>query len=236
MWPSILTINDLIDQKDLSEIRIGLDEARYLDGGVTAKGTNLAVKNNLELAPEVKYVETVKRLEKAIRENAELNYNIFPKRITRAIVSRYDQGMAYGEHIDSPVMGFMEQTRAMAPFGQNYVRSDFSMTIFLAEPDSYDGGELCFDSPWGVQTYKLPPGSAVTYPTGIPHSVSPVTRGTRLAAVLWLQSMIRDHEMRRLVADMSTLAQQLSLAGSCDDEADMARNLAATALRIVADV
>lgn len=234
MWPCIIAIEDLLDQADLATINLGLGHARFIDGEVSAAGANLTVKKNLELAPESKYVEVVKLVEKAIRRNTELNRTVFPRSITRAIISRYDEGMAYGEHIDSAIMGFMEQSKAVGLFGQNYVRADFSMTIFLADPKSYDGGELCFDSPWGMQSYKLPQGSAVAYPTGIPHSVSPVTRGTRLAAVLWLQSMIRDHEMRRLVSDIDVLAQRLTASGA--PEADMARDLAATALRVAADV
>lgn len=236
MWPSIITVHDLIDPSELDTISDTISEASFVDGSVSAGGVNLAVKTNREMAPEQTYVAVVKVIEQAIRQNVVLNYAVFPRTITRAIISRYDVGMSYGEHIDSPVMGFMTQGRAVGPFGQNYVRSDFSMTVFLADVDSYDGGELAFESPWGVQTYKLPPGSAVVYPTGIPHSVTPVTRGTRLAAVLWIQSMIRDHEQRRLVADLNRFARHLTSVDPDSQEAATARDLASTALRLSADV
>lgn len=236
MWPSILTIDGFVPRQDLETIVQAIENARFVDGSVSAGGVNLDVKKNQEMAPEERYVDIVKILERTVRQSSELNYTVFPRSITRAIVSRYEVGMEYGEHIDSPVMGFMTQARAVGPFGQNYVRSDFSMTVFLSEPDSYDGGELCFESPWGMQKYKLPPGAAVTYPTGIPHSVTPVTRGTRLAAVLWIQSMIRDHEQRRLVSEMNRLARRLTSMNGNSDEAHLARDLAATALRVSADV
>jgi PKHD-type hydroxylase len=236
MWPSIITISDFISSDDLATIQAEIAEATFVGGEVSAGGAALAAKSNREMAPEAQYVEIVKIVERAVRQSYELNYSVFPRHITRAIISRYDVGMTYGEHIDAAVMGFMDQSRAMGPFGQNYVRSDYSMTVFLADPDSYDGGELCFDSPWGPLKYKLPAGSAVAYPTGIVHSVLPVSRGVRLAAVLWMQSMIHDHESRRLVADLNSLANRLGSMRGLDDEADVARNIAATALRIVADI
>jgi PKHD-type hydroxylase len=151
-------------------------------------------------------------------------------------VSTHEKGMSYGVHIDSPIMGFMVQSQAHGPFSQNYVRSDFSMTIFLSEPDLYDGGELSFDSPWGTHQYKLDAGSAVVYPTGLPHQVLPVSFGARFAAVLWLHSMIRDHEQRRLVSDINRLARQLVEADPESPEALLAMDIAATALRISADL
>lgn len=236
MWPSIITISDFISPDDLAAIQSEIADATFVGGDVSAGGAALATKHNQEMAPQAHYVEIVKIVERAVRESYELNFTVFPRHVTRAIISRYGIGMTYGEHIDSAVMGFMDQSRAMGPFGQNYVRSDFSMTVFLADPDSYDGGELCFDSPWGPQKYKLPAGSAVAYPTGIMHSVLPVSRGVRLAAVVWMQSMIHDHESRRLVADLNSLASRLGSMRGLDDEAEVARNIAATALRIVADI
>jgi PKHD-type hydroxylase len=236
MWPSILTIEDFLTPADLDAVVDRVESATFIDGAVSAGSGNLEVKRNLEMAPDQSYVEVVKVIERSIRDSLELNYSVFPRAITRAIVSRYDEGMCYGTHIDSPIMGFLVQGQAYGPFGQNYVRSDFSMTVFLAEPDSYDGGDLCFDSPWGTQTYKLAAGSAVVYPTGLPHQVTPVTKGSRLAAVLWLQSMIRDHEQRRLVSEMNLLANRLRSLDPDSPETQLARDLAATALRINADI
>jgi PKHD-type hydroxylase len=236
MWPSIITIDNFLSKADLETVLEHVDAGRFGDGAVSAGGGNLLVKNNLEMAPEQQYIEVVKIVERSVRQSIELNYTVFPRTLTRAIVSRYTEGMSYGEHIDSPVIGFMVQNQAYGPFGQNYVRSDFSMTVFLSEPDSYDGGELSFDSPWGAQRYKLAPGCAVLYPTGIPHEVTAVTRGTRLAAVLWMQSMIRDHEIRRLVSDINRLARQLQVVDPDSPESEFARDIASTALRVTAEI
>jgi PKHD-type hydroxylase len=236
MWPTIVTIDNFLDKSELDIVRERIGAARFQDGAVSAGEANRMVKSNLEMAPEQQYVEVVRIVERAIKESVELNYTVFPRSITRAIVSRYEEGMAYGTHIDSAIMGFMAQAQGHGPFGQNYVRSDFSMTVFLAEPDSYEGGELSFDSPWGNRRYKLAAGSAIAYPTGIPHQVTPVTRGVRLAAVLWMQSMIRDHDQRRLVSDMNRLADRLLGKDPESADAQLAKDIATTALRISADV
>ena len=236
MWPSIITIENFLGKDDLETIQESIDAAAFIDGGVSAGGGNLEVKNNREMAADQPYVEIVKLVERAIRTNPILNYTVFPRAITRAIINRYDEGMSYGLHIDSPVIGFMAQEQAFGPYGQNYLRSDFSMTVFLTDPGSYDGGELTFASPWGSQVYKLPVGAAVVYPTGLPHEVTTVTRGSRLAAILWLQSMIRDHEQRKLVSELNQLAQSLIEQDSTSPLARQARDLAANALRLAAAV
>ncbi|GIJ22901.1 Fe2+-dependent dioxygenase [Micromonospora lutea] len=236
MWPSIITIEKFLDDDDLDTIQESIDAAAFVDGAISAGGGNLDVKNNREMAAEQPYVEIVKLVERAIRRSPELNFSVFPRAITRAIVNRYDEGMSYGMHIDSPVIGFMAQQQAYGSFGQNYLRSDFSMTVFLTDPASYDGGELTFASPWGSQVYKLPIGSAVIYPTGMPHEVTTVTRGSRLAAILWMQSMIRDHEQRRQVSELNVLAQELLALDRTSPLALKARDLAANALRLAADV
>lgn len=236
MWPTILVIDNFLSPTDLKTVTGKVESARFVDGRISAGGGSSEVKNNQEMASEQQYIDIVKIVDRAVRANLDLNHSVFPRSITRAIVSRYDNGMAYGTHIDSPIMGFMVQNEAYGPFGQNYVRSDFSMTVFLSEPDSYDGGELSFDSPWGEHVYKLPAGSAVAYPTGLPHQVTPVTRGERLATVLWLQSMIRDHEQRTLVAQLNQLANRVEATDPGTVNAQLARELAATALRINADI
>jgi len=236
MWPTIRVIDDFLDPTDLKTVTEKVEAARFIDGRISAGGGSAEVKHNQEMASEQHYVEVVKIVDRAVRANLDLNHSVFPRSITRAIISRYSDGMAYGTHIDSPIMGFMVQNEAYGPFGQNYVRSDFSMTVFLSEPDAYEGGELSFGSPWGEHTYKLPAGSAVAYPTGLPHQVTPVTSGERLAAVLWLQSMIRDHEQRRLAAQLEVLATRVETSEPGSANARLARELAATALRINADI
>jgi PKHD-type hydroxylase len=104
----------------------------------------------------------------------------------------------------------MDRNRGLSPLGSNYVRSDLSMTLFLNSPESYDGGELCFEGPdeQSMRT-KLPAGSSVVYPTGARHSVAEVTRGVRFAAILWIQTLFPIEAHRRAVCDASRLMTML---------------------------
>lgn len=236
MWPSIIIIDNFLDGDQLSHARDLAESANFRGGGVTAGGGNLQVKNNEEMEPDPSYVELVKMIEQTVKQNQLISYSMFPRTISRPIINRYEEGMYYGEHIDSPVLGFSAQGAAAGPYGQNFVRSDFSMTVFLSDPDSYDGGELKFTSPLGEHLYKLPAGSAVAYPTGLPHRVMPVSNGARVAAILWLQSMVRDHESRRMISDLYALADRVATALPDSEEARLAGDCASNALRINADL
>ena len=92
--------------------------------------------------------------------------------------------------------------------GAGRLRTDLSVTVFLSDLDSYDGGELCIESDLDVRRVRLPAGDAVIYPSGLVHWVEPVTRGVRIAAIAWIQSVIRDHAMRQVVADISRVMHQ----------------------------
>ena len=107
--------------------------------------------------------------------------------------SRYDPGMEYGDHIDNAIMG--------------EIRTDLSVTLFLSRPDTYDGGELVIQLPLGNQEIKLDAGEAIVYPSNSVHHVAPVTRGARLAAVTWVQSRVRDQEVRSILYDLHKSAQ-----------------------------
>lgn len=236
MWPSIITIDDFLDAEQLRRAQDLVAQADFVDGAVTAAGGNLSVKRNQEMNPGQGYVEVVKMVEQAVKSNDTIRYQVFPRTMTRPIISRYDDGMHYGEHIDSPVMGLSSQGSAMGPLGQNLVRSDFSMTVFLSDPANYQGGELTFGTPHGDHTYKLAAGSAVCYPTGLPHQVTPVSNGVRTAVVLWMQSIVHDHESRTMIADLYHLADLLETASPGSREAKLARECASNALRINASV
>src|SRR3989442_13640058 len=138
----ISILNDVLDGERLSEIRRLVESAQFVDGRLSAApGVR---KTNLELANQTeRHTEVLEIVECAVRQHAELNMTAFPRYMTRPIISRYDVGMRYDEHVDAPVMGFMApSSRWLSPVGANYVRSDLSMTLFLSPPDSYDGGEL----------------------------------------------------------------------------------------------
>jgi PKHD-type hydroxylase len=133
-----------------------------------------------------------------------------PRRLASMLVSRYRPGMAYGMHVDAPLMN--------AP---NHVRSDVSFTLFLSEPDTYAGGELAFDIGAGETTFKLPARSVVCYPTGQLHRVRPVESGERLAVVGWVQSLVREPAIRELLHDLSEARELLVGKEGCERALDL---------------
>lgn len=211
MFISIL--RNILEGEKLVKVRSLITSAEFVDGKISG-GTDRD-KNNLELSPETeRYVEVLNIVEHAVRESAEFNLTAFPRAMTRPIISRYEKGMYYHEHVDMPVMGFMSSNgkssaRGLSPVGSNYVRSDLSMTLFLTPPDSYEGGELCFEGPNNPTRSKLPAGSAILYPTGARHSVAEVTKGVRLAAIFWIQTLFPVEAHRRAVWDANKLTTML---------------------------
>jgi PKHD-type hydroxylase len=119
-----------------------------------------------------------------------------PKLIRPPVLSRYRPGMAYGTHIDTPIM------RRPVP-----MRLDLSTTIFLSDPTTYAGGELCIETPYGEKRVKLPAGDAILYPTTMLHRVEEITEGERLAAVTWIQSMVQDQSKRSILYDLAVVTQ-----------------------------
>jgi PKHD-type hydroxylase len=151
---------------------------------------------NRQLAQES---EQAKRLQAmvlaAVRRDPVLFSASLPRRIFNPLFNRYDPGAPrYGPHVDGAVL----HSAAM----QEWVRTDISCTLFLAEPGEYDGGELVVQDMYGTQRVKLPAGDAVIYPGTSVHEVTPVTRGARLASFFWIESMVRSDEQRRLLFDL----------------------------------
>jgi len=202
----ISEIKDVLDAETISKVFNIIREAKFVDGRISG-GTEQS-KYNQELYPESEtYVDVLRVIELAVRENYEFNLTAFPRYMTRPIISRYEVGMFYKGHVDKPVMNFMDNKFGLMPLGNNYVRSDLSMTLFLSDPASYDGGELSFEAPFSSVKVKLNAGSAVVYPTGRRHQVLPVTRGIRYAAIFWIQTLFPVEAHRQAVFN----AHQLSL-------------------------
>jgi PKHD-type hydroxylase len=131
-----------------------------------------------------------------------------PERIYPPKFNRYQDGGAYGAHVDSAVM--------QVPGTQISVRSDLSATLFLAEPDEYDGGELEIESAFGIQAVKLEAGDMVLYPSSSLHRVTPVTRGARIASFFWIQSLVSDEAARTLLFDLDQAIQGLTVSAGRD--------------------
>jgi PKHD-type hydroxylase len=235
----ISRIDGILDHEKLTRIKQIIDKATFVDGLIS--GSAAGHKKNLELSPATEdYVEVLNIVERAVRENREFLLTAFPRYMTRPIISRYDVGMFYKEHIDFPVMGFVSPTqagsRSLSPLGHNYVRSDLSMTLFLNDPGSYDGGELTFSGPTGPIQIKLEAGSAIVYPTGSRHSVSTVTRGLRFAAIFWIQSMFKVEAHRQAIYNANRLVMMLGKTSPNSEAQALAQDNFYDLCRILADV
>ena len=202
----LLHIPEVLTRDELARIRQSLDAADWTDGRETVGAQGAEVKQNQQLsdASPLK-AELGKLVLVALQRNplffaATLSLKILPPRF-----NRYTGGGEYGFHVDGAVMrlGNGEQ-----------LRSDVSCTLFLNEPDEYDGGELIVNDTYGEHEVKLPAGDLIVYPSSSLHRVRPVTRGARLASFFWAQSLVRDDSQRQLLFELDASIQALSQANS----------------------
>ena len=189
----LLEFSGILQQAQLEKIREVLQRVNYVDGRKTAGMAAERIKNNEEIAPEPEVQQLINRIiMSAVAHNPKFRSFALPNKMADFIVARYQPGMTYGDHVDDPIMGA----------GGPRFRTDVSMTIFLSEPDSYDGGELTVRTPFGDKQVKLKAGDAVVYPSASVHQVAPVTRGERLVALTWMQSFVRDAARRELLFEL----------------------------------
>jgi PKHD-type hydroxylase len=193
-----IQVQGLLKPAELATIDELLAQSTFTDGRLTATGSAQQVKNNLQLPKDG---STTQQLENiilnAVSQSPLIQAAVMPKFVLPPLFSRYEAGMQYGWHVDSPLAGQMPT-----------IRSDVSMTVFLADPGSYQGGELIIQTEAGNMGYKLNKGDAIIYPTTKLHMVNPVTAGTRQVAVTWMQCAVRDVSKRELLLQLNT-AQQL---------------------------
>jgi PKHD-type hydroxylase len=197
----MITIRNLLTPEEVETIRTRLAGEAFVHGGETAHGRAKKVKNNLQL-PDGGQAE--RELEKliisAFDRNPTVRATALPLRAAPARFSKYEAGMEYGWHVDSPVM---------AGGGSQPVRTDLACTVFLSDPKSYGGGELTIQTPLGTASTKLPAGDAILYPATTVHRVEPVTHGVRQVALLWVQSMIASAEQRQLLSELAQATAKL---------------------------
>jgi PKHD-type hydroxylase len=196
----LLTIPGLLNSAQIAKIHQTLEGAEFADGRLTAGFAAARVKNNQELKPEPERRERLIRILMAsLGHNETFRFAALPHRVADPIFARYTPGMTYGDHVDDPIMGTQ---------GPRF-RTDVSMTVFLNDPESYDGGELAMRTPFGDRQVKLPAGDAVLYPSSSLHRVTPVTRGERLVALTWVQSYVRDPARRELLYELNLAREHL---------------------------
>jgi PKHD-type hydroxylase len=199
----LLPIPDVLTPEQVVCARRVLDQSQWVDGRVTAGHQSARAKDNAQLpesSPEARQLGEM--VLAALGGNALFISAALPLRVFPPLFNRYSGGQSFGTHVDNAIR--------QVPGSGHRIRTDLSATLFLANPDEYDGGELVVEDTYGMQTVKLPAGHMILYPATSLHHVRPVTRGARIASFFWIQSMIRDDGQRTLLFDMDTAIQRLN--------------------------
>lgn len=198
-------VAQVLNTSELASLRALLDSAAWADGRITAGTQSAKAKQNRQLpesAPQMREARAI--VGTALSRHAIFFSAALPRTIYPQLFNRYGSGEHFGAHIDNAVR--------LMPDGSRYVRTDLSATLFLAEPETYDGGDLIIQDTYGEHSVKLAAGDMVLYPSSSLHRVTPVTRGERQACFFWIQSMVRDDAKRELLFNMDsaigTLRQQ----------------------------
>jgi PKHD-type hydroxylase len=201
----LLHIPEILDKEQVGQMRQALAQATWTDGRQTVGPQGAQVKRNLQLPDDSSLRhELGQTVLAALARHPLYHAAVLPLRTLAPRFNRYEGGGQYGFHVDGAVMATGN--------GGMHIRSDVSCTLFLSEPDEYDGGELIVSDTYGEHEVKLPAGDAIVYPSSSLHRVTPVTRGARLASFFWVQSMVRDDGARRLLLDMDQAIQSLTAA------------------------
>lgn len=196
-----LHLQQLLSPEVIGSINTHLSKVSFADGRSTASGAAKKVKNNLQLPRDHELSVRINQLlEAALQNNAMFREAGLPKAVLPFMISMYEQGMQYGMHVDSPLM-YAHPVQ---------LRADMSMTIFLNDPSEYEGGELEIEDDGQPRLYKLNAGDAIIYSTTKLHRVREITKGKRVVAVTWIQSLVRDAAQRELLFRLKTLQEILN--------------------------
>lgn len=201
----LVHVPEVLDVDQLAQVRARLVDADWKDGKRTAGFQSAQVKNNSQLAEDDPVaIEQGLLILDALSRNTTFFAAALPRTIYPPLFNRYSGGEEFGMHIDNAIRYDRRQQPALA------VRTDLSATLFLAEPDEYDGGELVIEDTYGVHSVKLAAGDLILYPGSSLHKVTPVTHGARTAAFFWLQSMVRSDAQRRQLFELDVAIQSLT--------------------------
>lgn len=198
----LLAIPDVLTPAQVAEAKTQLDATAWVDGKTTGGHQAIHVKNNQQLSVENPVARQVgATILNALSQNPLFLSAALPLHILPPMFNRYEGGQTFGTHVDGSI-------RTIPGTGKR-LRTDLSCTLFFANPEDYDGGELIVEDTYGTKSVKLPAGHMILYPSTSLHRVTPVTRGARVCAFFWLQSMIRDDGQRSLLFDMDVAIQRL---------------------------
>lgn len=218
----LLCIGSILNDLETAAIVREVASLTWVDGVATAGWHAREMKRNEQVdAGDPCLAALKRRLGDAIRKHELFALAVRPARMGPLVISRYGPGMSYGRHVDDAIMAGS--------------RSDVSFTLFLSDPGDYDGGELVIESTAGEQPWKLPAGSLVLYPSTTLHRVEPVTRGMRLVAVGWAQSLVRDPAKRELLFELDTARRAIFALEGKSDSFDLVSKACSNLLRMWAE-
>jgi PKHD-type hydroxylase len=206
----LVHVEGVLSPAQVANARARLAQAAWIDGRATAGEQSARVKNNLQVpedAPEAR--ELGDAILTALGQHPTFVSAALPLRVFPPLFNRYDEGMAFDTHVDN----------AIRFAGPVRFRTDFSCTLFLTDPDDYEGGELIVEDAYGEHAVKLPAGDMILYPATSLHRVAPIARGSRWCSFFWGQSMVRSDEKRTLLHDLDNAIRRLSVkVGQGDPE------------------
>ena len=211
----LIAIPSLLSSEQLGQVRSLVEQGQWADGKETAGRQSTLAKRNLQIAASCpKGREAGQIVGAALAANGLFMSAALPRTVFPPLFNRYDaaEGHAFGNHIDNAIR--------YLPDGSGRIRTDLSATLFLSDPDEYEGGELVVEDSYGAHAVKLPAGDLALYPASSLHRVEPVTRGSRLASFFWVESMVRDDGQRTLLLDMDAAIRSLA-ATLGDDRAEV---------------
>lgn len=202
----LLHIPEVLTKEQVDGIRDALKQAAWVDGAATAGLQASQAKRNLQLPATSQEAQVLgKIIADALKRHPLFISSVLPARMLPPMFNRYEGSGHYGNHVDSAIHH--------DPVSGMQVRTDVSTTVFLCEPEEYEGGELIVEDAYGAHEVKLAAGDAIVYPATSLHRVEPVTEGVRIASFLWTQSMVRDDWQRNMLFDLDMnilkLRQQL---------------------------
>lgn len=207
----MIVIKDILSPVQLQQLNHVIAKQTWVDGSTTAGQQSNGVKNNQQLSPDS---PTVRGLEDqvlaALAQNPTFISAALPLKIFPPMFNRYSEGETYGLHVDNAIR--------IPPGSSARIRTDLSATLFLTDPDSYQGGDLVIEDHFGTQPVKLAAGDMVLYPSTTLHRVTPVTQGDRISAVFWIQSMVRNNEHRKLLFNLDQSVQSLTTLHGNEDQ------------------
>ena len=199
----LLSVPEILSKSEVAEFRQRLADAEWVDGRVTSGEQSAKVKDNVQAAEGSAVArELGDRVLDALARSELFMSAALPLKTFPPLFNRYSGGQHFGTHVDGAIRRVGTTVHR--------VRTDLSATLFLCEPEEYDGGELTVEDTYGVQEVKLPAGDMVLYPSTSLHHVRPVTRGQRICSFFWVQSMVRDDGQRTLLFDMDAAIQCLA--------------------------